>query len=39
MIREYILWDNFDEFDKWSKAYAIPKDSKNEEILEILKNK
>lgn len=37
--RGNILWDNFDEFDKWSKAYSIPKDTTPEEIINILKTK
>lgn len=33
---ENILWDRFNEFDKWSKCNQIKKTLSNEEILQIL---
>lgn len=32
-----ILWDFYDEFDKWSRCYEIPKTTKTTEIIELLK--
>jgi hypothetical protein len=32
-----ILWDYYDEFDKWSRCYEIPKTTNTNEIIEILK--
>lgn len=33
---ENVLWDTFEEFDKWSRCNQIPKTSSVEEILNIL---
>ena len=34
--KDYILWDNFDEFNKWSTAEEISKDLSINEIIELL---
>lgn len=35
---ENILWDRYDEFDKWSRCQTIPKEKQIDEIIQILKS-
>ena len=38
--RDSILWDNYEDFDKWSRCNEIPKSLTTEEIIkELIKNK
>lgn len=34
-----VLWDTFDEFDKWSRCNTIPKDLPVQDIVDILRSK